>query len=67
MNRVIAMLAVSMGRRLGEERGQTAAEVLGMIVVVAAVIAVVVGQASTIGDSFVGWITDLFDRVGNSG
>jgi pilus assembly protein Flp/PilA len=68
MNNLTTALAVHIesalvcaGKRLREERGQTAAEYMGVIVVIAAILAAVVG--SGIGEKITGLIEDAVQKV----
>lgn len=58
---VITNTAHQLGERLREERGQTAAEYMGVIVVIAAILAAVVG--SGIGEKITGLIEDAVQKV----
>ena len=51
----------ALGERAREERGQTAAEYLGVLVVVSVIIAAVVSTG--VGDDIKGWIHDVVEKI----
>jgi Flp pilus assembly pilin Flp len=52
--------------RARDERGQTSAEYLGIIVVVAAIIIAIVGQATGISQKVVSGIGKAIDKIANN-
>jgi Flp pilus assembly pilin Flp len=52
--------------RARDERGQTSAEYLGIIVVVAAIIIAIVGQATGISQKVVAGIGKAIDKIANN-
>ena len=53
--------------RLAEERGQTAAEYLGIVVVVAAIVGALATMGPDIGDATGGFIQDQIESIGGGG
>lgn len=51
----------SLAARMRDERGQTAAEYLGVLVVVSVIIAAV--SQTTVGDDIKGWITETIRKI----
>ena len=51
----------ALAERVREERGQTAAEYLGVLVVVSVIIAAVAGTG--VGDDIKGWIHDVVEKI----
>ena len=66
LQNAIAGLKDSLMDRARDERGQTAAEYLGIIVVVAAIIIAIVGQATGISQKVVTGIGKAIDKIANS-
>jgi len=66
LQNAIAGLKDSLMDRARDERGQTAAEYLGIIVVVAAIIIAIVGQATGISQKVVTGIGNAIDKIANS-
>lgn len=60
---IITYLLTLARQRLQADDGQTAAEVLGMIVVTAAVIAAIVGQADAIAETFTRLVDSLLEGI----
>jgi Flp pilus assembly pilin Flp len=66
LQNAIAGLKDSLIDRARDERGQTAAEYLGIIVVVAAIIIAIVGQATGISQKVVSGIGKAIDKIANN-
>lgn len=66
LQNAIAGLKDSLMDRARDERGQTAAEYLGIIVVVAAIIIAIVGQATGISQKVVTGIGNAIDKIANN-
>ena len=66
LQNAIAGLKDSLMDRAHDERGQTAAEYLGIIVVVAAIIIAIVGQATGISQKVVTGIGNAIDKIANN-
>jgi Flp pilus assembly pilin Flp len=66
LQNAIAGLKDSLMDRARDERGQTAAEYLGIIVVVAAIIIAIVGQATGISQKVVSGIGRAIDKIANN-
>jgi Flp pilus assembly pilin Flp len=66
LQNAIAGLKDSLMDRARDERGQTAAEYLGIIVVVAAIIIAIVGQATGISAKVVSGIGKAIDKIANN-
>jgi Flp pilus assembly pilin Flp len=66
LQNAIAGLKDSLMDRARDERGQTAAEYLGIIVVVAAIIIAIVGQATGISAKVVSGIGRAIDKIANN-
>jgi Flp pilus assembly pilin Flp len=66
LQNAIAGLKDSLMDRARDERGQTAAEYLGIIVVVAAIIIAIVGQATGISQKVVSGIGKAIDKIANN-
>ena len=66
LQNAIAGLKDSLMDRARDERGQTAAEYLGIIVVVAAIIIAIVGQATGISQKVVTGIGKAIDKIANN-
>jgi Flp pilus assembly pilin Flp len=66
LQNAIAGLKDSLMDRARDERGQTSAEYLGIIVVVAAIIIAIVGQATGISAKVVSGIGRAIDKIANN-
>jgi Flp pilus assembly pilin Flp len=66
LQNAIAGLKDSLMDRARDERGQTSAEYLGIIVVVAAIIIAIVGQATGISQKVVAGIGKAIDKIANN-
>jgi Flp pilus assembly pilin Flp len=66
LQNAIAGLKDSLMDRARDERGQTSAEYLGIIVVVAAIIIAIVGQANGISAKVVSGIGKAIDEIANN-
>jgi Flp pilus assembly pilin Flp len=66
LQNAIAGLKDSLMDRARDERGQTAAEYLGIIVVVAAIIIAILGQATGISQKVVSGIGKAIDKIANN-
>jgi Flp pilus assembly pilin Flp len=66
LQNAIAGLKDSLMDRARDERGQTSAEYLGIIVVVAAIIIAIVGQATGISAKVVSGIGKAIDKIANN-
>ena len=66
LQNAIAGLKDSLMDRARDERGQTSAEYLGIIVVVAAIIIAIVGQATGISQKVVSGLGKAIDKIANN-
>lgn len=54
-------------RRVGGERGQTAAEYIGVIALIAAVVVLLVSRGKEVGDTIIDGVTKMIKKVVSDG
>jgi hypothetical protein len=67
MRAVLAAWTATLSRRVGDDDGQTAAEYIGVIALIAAIVIVLVANGGSIGDTIISGVTTMIEKVVSDG